>query len=110
MNNKKEKIMIEKIWKVYIRITQQNYLGLSGMLKDEHELLKEIICDYYKVDKEDFNGLEKEYVFRFADKFYEDMMRNKKMSTKEYLDMITFGYNNIKWGFEIKLEMENNKD
>ena len=109
MSNKKEKIMIEKIWKVYIRITQQDYLGLSGMLKNEQELLKEIICEYYKVDKEDFNGLEKEYVFRFADKFYEDMIF-KKMPTKEYLEMIKNGYDNIKSGFEIKLEMENNKD
>lgn len=109
MSNKREKIMIEKVWKVYIKITQQNYLGLSGMLKNEQELLKEIICEYYKIDKEDFNGLEKEYVFRFADKFYGDMIY-KKMPTKEYLDMITLGYNNIKWGFEIKLEMENNKD
>ena len=45
MSNKREKIMIEKVWKVYIRITQQDYLGLSGMLKNEQELLKEIICE-----------------------------------------------------------------
>ena len=109
MSNKREKIMIEKVWKVYIRITQQDYLGLSGMLKNEQELLKEIICEYYGADKEDFNLFENLYVFRFADKFYEDIIY-RKMPIKEYLEMIKNGYDNIKSGFEIKLEMENNKD
>ena len=97
--------MIEKIWRVYIRITQQDYLGLSGMLKDEHELLKEVICEYYGADKEDFNLFEKEYVFRFADKFYDDMM-HKRMPIKEFLEMIKNGYDNIKGGFEILKERE----
>ena len=37
-------------------------------------------------------------------------MTYRKMPIKEYLEMIKNGYDNIKSGFEIKLEMENNKD
>ena len=97
--------MIEKVWKVYTGLIQNKYMGAGDTLKEECELLKEIICEHYGADIEDFNLFEREFVTKHVDGGAYDDLQNKRISARIFNENIAIGYDNIKSGFEIKLEM-----